>query len=249
MATDEMPRHWYENYERGRPGYPDAVLELVDLVPPASVLDVASGTGKFTRQIAARFERVVAVEPDVGMRRVLAGACPEVESLEGSADCLPVADDSFDAVFVAQAFHWFDNESTLAEFARVLRPGGAVLVLWNVAVGEIAPDISAVKELLAPLWPEDFGLPLDMMSGDWSPTCWELPYARAMFGDVHKVHMENPQRVDAEGLVAFFGSMGWIANLPDNERVPLLDAMRSKLTSGYYSLPWQTRVEWARLIA
>jgi len=150
---------------------------------------------------------------------------------------------------VAQAFHWFDNEATLAEFARVLRPGGTVVVIWNVADGEVAPEISAVEELLAPIWPEDFGLPLDMMSGDWSPTCWQLPYARATFTDICRAQMANPQSIDPEGLVAFFGSMGWIANLPDKQRLPLLEAMRAKLTSDRYSLPWQTRVEWTQLVA
>jgi len=131
----------------------------------------------------------------------------------------------------------------------VLRPGGAVVVIWNVADGEVGPEISAVEELLAPIWPEDFGLPLDMMSGDWSPTCWQLPFARAMFSDIRKVQMTNSQSVDPEGLVAFFGSMGWIANLPENERLRLLEAVRSKLTSDRYTLPWQTRVEWTQLVA
>jgi len=94
MATDEMPNQWYEDYQRGRPGYPEAVLELVDLAPTATVLDLAAGTGKFTRQLASRFPQVVAVEPDDGMRRVLAASCPEAEALKGSAHRLPVADAS-----------------------------------------------------------------------------------------------------------------------------------------------------------
>ncbi|WP_148043217.1 class I SAM-dependent methyltransferase [Flexivirga caeni] len=249
MATDVMPGHWYKNYERGRPGYPNAVLDLVDLAPTAAVLDVAAGTGKFTQLLAARFRRVVAVEPDHEMRHMLTVACPEAVCLTGSADRLPVADDSVDAVFVAQAFHWFDNEATLAEFARVLHPGGVVLVAWNVATGEVTPDISPVLELLAPMWPDEFGFPLDMLRGDWSPTCWKLPYARATFSDIRTAHFANPQSVDPEGLVAFFGSMGWIANLPDTERLPLLKELQSKLTSDHYSLPWRTRIEWTQSIA
>lgn len=71
----------------------------------------------------------------------------------------------------------------------------------------MAPEISAVEQLHAPIWPKDFGLPLDMMSGDWSPACWQSSFARATFGEVHKAKLPNPQSVDREGLVAFFGSM------------------------------------------
>nr|WP_281276157.1 class I SAM-dependent methyltransferase [Flexivirga caeni] len=242
-----MPDQWYEDYERGRPEYPAAVCDLAGLAPTATVLDLAAGTGKFTRQLVSRFERVVAVEPDDGMRRMLAAGCPEAEVLDGSADRLPVADESVDAIFVAQAFHWFDNAATLAEFARVLRPGGTVVVTWNVADGQVTPEIPAIEELLAPIWPEDFGLPLDMMSGDWSPTCWQLPFARATFSPIRTAQLPNPQSLDREGLAAFFGSMGWIANLPEMERDRLLAAIRSKLAFDHYLLPWQTRLQWTRL--
>lgn len=246
MSTDEMPSHWYDAYERGRPGYPEAVVDLADVAPTSTVLDLAAGTGKLTHQLASRFDRVIAVEPDAGMRRVLAEKCPNTKSVSGSADRLPVAHNSIDAVFVAQAFHWFDNEATLAEFARVLRTGGTVVVAWNVAAGEVAPEIAAVEELLAPIWPEDFGFPLDMMRGDWRPGSWQLPFARAMFSDIRTVRLANPQIVDRDDLVAFFGSMGWIANLPDQQRLPLLEAIRAMLASDSYSLPWETCVEWTQ---
>lgn len=65
---------------------------------------------------------MVAVEPDAGMRRLLAVFCPESEAMDGRAEQIPLAVDSVDAVFVGQAFHWFDNEAALTEIARVLRP-------------------------------------------------------------------------------------------------------------------------------
>ena len=71
MATDDMPRHWYEDYERGRPGYPEQVVDLAELAPSATALELAAGMGKFTRQLVSRIAHVMAVEPDPGMRRLL----------------------------------------------------------------------------------------------------------------------------------------------------------------------------------
>lgn len=244
-----MPRRWYDDYERGRPGYPDQVIDLAQLDPAATVLELAAGTGKLTRQLVSRVARVVAVEPDAGMRRLLSARCPDVEAIDGTAERIPLAADSVDAVFVAQAFHWFDNEAALRQVARVLRRGGALVVMWNVANGPAVPAITAVEQLLAPIWPRDFGFPLDMMSGDWAPEAWSLPFAGQAFDRVREARLRNPQTVDAQGLLAFFGSMGWVAELPDEERHPLVDAIRAQLTAAEYVLPWQTRVQWTQLSA
>jgi SAM-dependent methyltransferase len=180
------------------------------------------------------------------MRRLLLAGCPGAEAIDGTAERIPLADDTVDAVFVAQAFHWFDNETAVGEIARVLRPGGTLVVTWNVANGPAVPAIAAVEELLAPIWPQDSAFPLDMMNGDWEPNAWNLPLAKKTFKQVHEARLDNPQTVDPQELVAYFGSMGWVANLPDEKRQPLVDAMTSHLTAGEYVLPWQTRLQWAR---
>jgi hypothetical protein len=64
MVTDDMPWHWYDNYQRGRPGYPDGVTDIAGVPSSATVLELAAGTGKLTRLLASKFARVVAVEPD-----------------------------------------------------------------------------------------------------------------------------------------------------------------------------------------
>ena len=92
------------------------------LTPASTVLDVAAGTGKLTRLLAARFTRTIAVEPLEPMRRVLAAEVPGVEVRDGTAEQLPVGEAEVDAIFVAEAFHWFDGAQALAEAARVLRP-------------------------------------------------------------------------------------------------------------------------------
>ena len=122
-------------YERGRPGYPpEAVkwlwLEL-RLEPGRTVVDVAAGTGKLTRELVSSGATVIAVEPVPAMRAVLEGVVPDATALAGTAEALPLDDASVDALVVAQAFHWFDGPAAVSEFHRVLRPGGRLGLIWN----------------------------------------------------------------------------------------------------------------------
>ncbi len=133
---------WADAYERGRPGWPAAVIGIAHLPPSATVLDLGAGTGKLTRLLASRFERVVAVEPADTMRRLLAQLCPRAEALAGTAQEIPLADASVEAVFAAEAFHWFDDERALAEIVRVLRPRGALVLTWNLPAGRWEPPIA-----------------------------------------------------------------------------------------------------------
>jgi SAM-dependent methyltransferase len=119
-------------YELGRPGWPEELLDQVidglGLEPVAEVLDLGAGTGKLTRELVPRFERVVAVEPDDAMRAVLEEVVPGAKALVGRGEAIPLADGSVDAVFSAEAFHWFAGGESVAEIARVLRPRGALVI-------------------------------------------------------------------------------------------------------------------------
>ena len=117
-------------YERSRPSYPaDAVARLVselDIRAGRRVLDLAAGTGKLTRLLAEHGAELVAVEPSAAMREAFVSVLPGVPVHEGTAEKIPLADTSVDAVVVAQAFHWFDAPRALVEIARVLRPVGGL---------------------------------------------------------------------------------------------------------------------------
>lgn len=249
MTKQDMPDQWYEDYERGRPGWPAEVLEIPPLTPEASVLDLGAGTGKLTRSLISRFGRVVAVEPDEAMHRLLRIHCPEADIVNGTADEIPLSDTSVDAVFVAQAFHWFNNKIALGQIARVLRPRGALVLMWNVPAGPTEPSIVAGEELL-----DARGLKVGKEARDMDPwrlrllsDDWHHTFERSPFEELHEVRLPDLQAVDREGLVAFFASMGWIANLPRAERSDLVDEMRSLLPSAEYRVPWETIVYWTRL--
>ena len=120
-----------ESYDRSRPG---PVLAALDwLVPDRCrvAVDLAAGTGLFTRALLGRADRVIAVEPDPRMRDVCARELPGVDVLEGRGEAMPLPDASADAVFVSTAWHWLDPSRAVPEIARVLRPGGRLGIIWT----------------------------------------------------------------------------------------------------------------------
>ncbi|WP_328352047.1 class I SAM-dependent methyltransferase [Mycobacterium sp. NBC_00419] len=118
-------------YERGRPSYPPEAIDW--LLPPGArdVLDLGAGTGKLTTRLVERGLEVIAVDPIAEMLELLSSALPDTPALLGTAEQIPLPDNSVDAVLVAQAWHWFDPERAVAEVARVLRPGGRLGLVWN----------------------------------------------------------------------------------------------------------------------
>lgn len=141
------------SYGTGRPDYPAALdvwlRETVGLGPGQRVIDLGAGTGKFVPLLLATGAEVIAVEPIAAMRHELAAGHPEVTVLEGSAEAIPLADGSVDVVVCAQAFHWFATSAALAEIRRVLRPGGALALVWN-ARDESVDWVAAVTALMTP---------------------------------------------------------------------------------------------------
>lgn len=136
------------DYDRLRPTPPPQALEW--LVPDGCkvAVDVAAGTGLFTRALAQRVNAVIAVEPDEQMRAVLSSRSPGVDVRAGTGEAIPIPDASADAVYVASAWHWLDETRALAEIARVLRDGGRLGVVWSsrdreldwVRLLDLAPD-------------------------------------------------------------------------------------------------------------
>ena len=119
------------DYDRLRPSPAPEALDW--LVPDGCdvAVDLAAGTGLFTRPLAARVRHVIAVEPDPQMRAVLAVRTPGVEVLEGTGESIPLPDASADGLFISSAWHWLDTDRAIPEIARVLRDGGRLGVVWT----------------------------------------------------------------------------------------------------------------------
>jgi SAM-dependent methyltransferase len=245
MPAGSLDR-WPEDYERGRPGWPRGVVEIVEVAPTATVLDLGAGTGKLTRLLVAAFDRVVAVEPADAMRQMLLEMCPGVQALSGNAAAIPLPDATADAVFAAQSFHTFDATQAIPEIARVLRPGGAIVLLWNLPAGPWRPSAAAAEAVLEERMPNVDYVPLDL-GGPAASSGWEPNITHSPFEPFQATVVPNPQALDREGLVAFYATMGWLADLPDEERMPLLARVRSFLDADSYARSWETHVHWSRL--
>ncbi|WP_329456374.1 class I SAM-dependent methyltransferase [Streptomyces sp. NBC_01497] len=127
-----------ELYDTSRPGYPPALFDAVEEAggrPFAGsvTVDVGAGTGIATRSLLARGARVTAVEPGPGMAGRLHSVLPDVPLVRALGDALPLVDESADFVTYAQSWHWTDRARAFGEAMRVLRPGGALALFWNVS--------------------------------------------------------------------------------------------------------------------
>ena len=230
-----------EEYESGRPGYAEAALDAVGLPPDAVVLDLAAGTGKLTRQLVPRFARVVAVEPLARMRAVLERVVPAAETLSGGADAIPLENDAVDAVFVAEAFHWFANAATLAELARVLRPRGTLAILFN------QPDRDFEPPLPEAFWEAYRAAAIEKPPEQTvSSGLWKAPFP-GPFEPLAEETFPNPIELDREQILAQAASWSMIGALPERERSALLARLGELLPEGVYRHPLRTELYRTRL--
>ena len=126
-------------YARFRPSYPAALLDRVlaeaGVRAGHRVADVGCGTGILTRLLAERGLSVTGIDPNEDMLAEARAAGGRAEYRRGEAAATGLADTSAVLVTAAQSFHWFDADAALAEFRRILTPGGHVAVIWNLRAG------------------------------------------------------------------------------------------------------------------
>jgi SAM-dependent methyltransferase len=224
-----------EAYQRGRPGFPAEAIEFLvarlHLGSGRSVVDLAAGTGRFTRPLLATGSDVVAVEPVAEMRAALPDGA---RALEGTAEAIPLPAASADAVTVAQAFHWFDGDAALAEIHRVLRPGGALALVWNRRRTEDRIN-REIGELIEP------------HRGDapaHRSNAWRRAFERTrLFGPLEEREFDHEQELDADGLADRVGSISFIATLDAAERERVLRAARALAGDGRVTLRYVTEVQ------
>jgi SAM-dependent methyltransferase len=234
-------------YELGRPTWPEELLDHVvaelGLGPDAKVLDLGAGTGKLTRSLVPRFARAVAVEPDAEMLAVLQEVVPRAEALRGSAEAIPLGDGEVDAVFSAEAFHWFASEESVAEIGRVLRPRGAVVILWNIGIEyeDMGEEAEAVIEAAF----ERGGAPGigRVLSGDW-----RRPLEAAPFEPLREAEVERDLDASRDEWIANMLSVSSIAHQPDEDKTAFAERLRELIPADRrVHRRFRTVVYWTRL--
>ncbi|MFC3450655.1 class I SAM-dependent methyltransferase [Amycolatopsis speibonae] len=229
-------------YGAHRPDYPEKALAWAlagAKGTPERVLDLAAGTGKVSEGLLALGVTVTAVEPDAKMLEELTKTLPAVAPLIGTAERIPLPDDSVDAVVAGQAFHWFDLDRAYPEIARVLKPGGVVAALWNhddESAGWLVELNTLIKTSVSRRWLNDYRSLLEHEAFE--------PFEKKTFG--HK------QPRTAESLVATFATHSHMLVATPEEREAKLRTAREFLdrnpetASGEFDLPITTTVFRAR---
>lgn len=198
-------------YERGRPDYPEEVVDWLLAGVAGRIVEVGAGTGKLTRGLVGRGCGVIAVEPSAGMRSAFRQRVPGVTVLAGAAERLPLPDACADAVIAAQAWHWVDPMLGGPEAARVLRPGGILGLVWNDR-----DDSDAWVATLSGLL-EEYGT---------SPDAGYVPVAGPPFGLVETLEVRWSNRVSVDAAVDMIASRSYVIGLPDAVRGELLARVR-----------------------
>ena len=212
MTTDPTGRFSTRvaDYVKYRPGYPPAVLRLLEeecgLSSTSIIADVGSGTGLLSEQFLKNGNRVYGVEPNREMREAgerLLAAYPNFVSVDGRAEATALEDASADFITAGQAFHWFDPPHARREFMRVLRPGGWVVLVWNDRRTSGTPFLEEYERLLL-----EYGTDYKEVS---------VKYAEESM------------------LAALYGPGEMRAKTFDNEQVFDFDGLRGRLTSASYT--------------
>lgn len=234
------------DYVKYRPHYPTAVASYLRdqcaLTANAVIADVGSGTGILSQLLLDQGSAVIGVEPNREMREaaeVLLANYPRFRSSGGSAEATGLPDASVDWVTAGQAFHWFDVPRARAEFARILKPNGWVMLVWNDRRTATTPFLRAYDQLL---------------------TTHTSEYAQA----THKNHdeaeilsffapntarlavFENVQRFDFDGLKGRLLSSSYTPAPGHPLHQPLLDALRQIFDAhqhdGFVNFEYDTKV-------
>ncbi len=213
-------------YSSGRPDYPRELLgwlrESIGLRRGKTAIDLGAGTGKFTSLLVQTEAEVIAVEPVDAMRAELVRRMPAICAAAGTAQAMGLGQGVADALLCAQSFHWFANESALAEMHRALKPDGRLGLIWNVR-DESVDWVAAITEII---------LPYEGDAPRYSKGQWRRVFDGHLFSPPVETrfeyrHVGSPQQV----ILDRFLSVSFIAALPAPEQGKVAERLRELMAS------------------
>ena len=239
-----------EDYERYRPGYPDALWDLLALPERARVADLGAGTGRAARAAAARGYRVTAVEPDPEMAQVARTRNTregvKIGVVEAPAEQTGLGAASQDAVIAAQAYHWFEIPAANQEIWRILKPGGCFAAFWNDRQVEGTPWLEAFERLIVQYNPSH--------SRDYRKFDVEARIQDgARYSEIESHAMPHAFPIDLEGFVGLARTFSYVRGvLHPSDLVRFEGELRELLTDAHggedFEVPFVLNVTVARRV-
>jgi ubiquinone/menaquinone biosynthesis C-methylase UbiE len=239
-----------ENYIRYRPGYPPECLRVLQegcgLKPEDVVADIASGTGIWTRMLLEHGNRIFGIEPNPEMRRAgerLLTKFPGFTSVAGKAEATNLPDASVDFVTAAQAAHWFDRPKARREFARILKPRGWLVLIWNERITDSTPFLRDYEQLLL-----DFATDYQEVRHERTSDAVHEFYDPATY---HERVFAMHQEFDYAGLEGRLLSSSYAPAPGHPQHVPMLQQLRriyqQHAVGGRVTFAYHTRLYFGRL--
>ena len=240
-----------ENYVKYRPGYPPEVVSLLagecGLTAASVVADVGSGPGNLSELFLREGCRVYGVEPNREMREAgerLLASYKNFESVDGSAEATTLDDGSVDFIVAGQAFHWFEHDAARREFARILRPGGWVVIIWNDRRTSGSPFFEAYERLL-----QTRGTDYKEVSHKYADENVLRPFFAP--GGMRLKVFANEQRFDFEGLKGRLLSSSYTPEPGHPNHLPMLEELAALFdahaTDGRVVFEYETKVYYGQM--
>lgn len=215
-----------ENYVKYRPGYPPEVLqtfrEEMNLTQDSVIADIGSGTGISAKVFLENGNTVFGIEPNAAMRNAAAIFLKDFsnfKSIDGTAENTAIKDDSVDFVTAAQAFHWFDPAKTRAEFSRVLRAKGYVVLIWNERLLDANDFLCEYEKLLIKYGSDYEKVRHDNIDPNKLKEFFQNDFSRKTF--------RNVQTLDFDGLKGRLMSSSYMPTETDERFEPMIIELRA----------------------
>ena len=240
-----------ENYVKYRPGYPKTILALLrrdcGLSPASVIVDIGSGTGLSAKLFLPNGNRVYGVEPNPEMREAgerLLAKHARFTSVAATAEATTLPDACADFVVAGQAFHWFDIPATRAEFTRILKPDGWIVLMWNERHVSDTIFLRNYERILKTYCPE-YAI---------------VDHRRVDARTLHKffgrqgfkfAHFDNAQKFDFEGLRGRLLSSSYAPEPGQPNHAPMLTELRRVFdayqSGGHVAFLYDTQVYYGHL--
>jgi SAM-dependent methyltransferase len=238
-------------YERARPSYPNEAIEFIRTLSSTcdTIVDLGAGTGKLTRLLdPIKAREIVAIEPVEAMRKYLESIPIVTRAIAGTAEQMPLTDNSVDMLLCAQSFHWFANDRALAEIHRVLKPNGLLVVLWNKTDDDFYPWWHEMFSYVDSFQPVDVPRYKSMQ--------WQRVFSeQTRFTTLQFQRFTSMMKITKNILFDLALSMSFIGALPDDEHRKFVECIQQRLNDvevmrneNVIDVPHRTDIYWCSAV-